>query len=400
MKRPSHYLLLFSVLFVAGYLFVDVRTGAETRPAVGAASPRPSAPASDRRVVAHSRAPRKETAAETLRGLVYGPTGFSIVGAELAFATGEKARTDADGRFSIDLRTPPPWEIAVTAEGFAGRRVRAYPCGEDPLLLALDVPVPWGDCASEAANGAAEQPASLIGDGFVLGANGQPVEGALVAVGGTEIRARTDSIGHYRVPLPGEGVSLVATHPASGTCGRSRSIPAAGRSGMIPLPEIVLEPGSTIRGTVRDPRGNPLAGVPIRLEGQGLSRSLVSGRDGIFRVQGLLAGSYRVAAMAWRGLFGDRKDLSVEEPVVDCDLHLASPQPRRFRVVDEQGRPLPRAYVAVHVAGRRSDLQRTDEQGWTEVAAIDGAAFEVRGDDLREWAVRSGSADLLVVALP
>mgnify|MGYP003954955715 CR=1 FL=1 len=72
----------------------------------------------------------------------------------------------------------------------------------------------------------------------------------------------------------------------------------------------------------------------MQLRGEGLVRSLESGRDGMFRISGLIAGSYELVAMAWRGTFGSSQQVRVDASVVDCDLHLTAAEERRMRVVD------------------------------------------------------------------
>lgn len=392
MKRPSYYLLLFSVLFIASYTAVD-----QWLP-VDAARPKPLAKTPKPAVVVKAASTPRTVPITAIKGKVFDPRGFLVVGAEIALASGEHGRTDADGAFQLDTAALPPWEMTVAASGFHRAQRRLFPSIGDPLFVTLETKAPWDD---DATTGQSAALPSLIGDGFVRDRTGAAVANAMVAVVGTDLRARTDDIGHYRIPLPGTGSELVVSQPETGLCCRSEALPLHTDQGMVPLPDLVPQPGAAIRGTIRDPKGNPLEGVPMLLRGEGLVRSLESGRDGMFRIGGLIAGSYELVAMAWRGTFGSSQEVRVGAEVVDCDLHLTAAEERRVQVVDRSGKPLPRAYVATSIAGRRREVAQADDRGWVEVATAQGAtAFEVRGDDLRQWRVEPSTGDQLVVALP
>jgi hypothetical protein len=398
MKRPSYYLLMFSLLFIAGYLAID-----QWLP-VSPAKPAGVGPSNKEPVVLKAAPSPRSRQVTAIKGRVFDPRGFLVVGAEIALGSGEHGRTDGDGAFQLDTPAPPPWDMTVAASGFRRHQQRLFPSVGDPLFLTLETEAPWD--VAVAASEPAPLPA-LVGDGFVIDGDGKGVANAMVAVVGTELRARTDDIGHYRIPLPGPGTELVVSQPETGLCCRSEVLPLAdgkaplSKKGMVPLPDLVPKPGAAIRGTIRDPKGVPVEGVPMQLRGVGLVRSLESGRDGMFRISGLIAGSYELVAMAWRGTFGSSQQVRVDASVVDCDLHLTAAEERRMRVVDAGGQPVARAYVATSVAGRRSEVVRADDQGWVELAMAKGTSdFEVRGDDLRQWCVKHGDGDQLVVALP
>lgn len=392
MKRPSHYLLLFTVLFVTGYVAID-----RWSPATPAPVPKRTAQQKKPESV-KLKAPKPVVLRTPIKGRVFDPRGYLVVGAEVALPGGERSRTDADGAFVFDTAAPPPWDVSVAADGYRGLQQRLFPGIGDPLFLALEPAAPWDPAAKEPTPAATPE---LIGDGFVYDRSGKPLANAMVAVVGTELRARTDEIGHYRIPLPGTGAELVVSHPEAGLCCRSEPLKLTGGKGTVPLPKLVAEPGAAIRGTVCDAKGQPIEGVPLQLRGEGLVRTLESGRDGVFRVSGLLAGTYELVAMAWRGTFGSSAQVELNGSVADCDVHMKPAEERRLRIVDGHGQPLPRAYLATSVAGHRRTVARADEQGWVEVAAAAGVTdYEVRGDDLRAMRVTQDEADQLVVACP
>lgn len=333
-------------------------------------------------VVRPERSGRPEPAGTAvIAGRVLDARGFLVVGAEVSARGLGTLRTDADGVFhaSVPLATALP--LFVRHPGHRARWIVPSLQSPDPLLVQLDPAAPWDvETAAPAAAGPA-----LTGEGIVRGADGRPLAGAYVTAAGSSAWSRTDDIGRYVLPLSGPQATLVVHHPGAGAGGfaaRSEPLTFDRASGALPLPELTAAPAAAIRGTLRDGRGNPLAGVPVQLRGEGLERVFESGSGGVFRIAGLLPGSYELRPFAWRGAAGRRQQVAVDRPVVDCELQLAPLEDRRLRVLDEHGTPLGRAYVAATVDGARQSVAQTDADGWAAVSVgLGDVQFEVRPAD-------------------
>jgi len=339
------------------------------------------------------------------RGRVIDALGFLVVGAELQ-ANGGTARTDADGRFQMEVAPGQPLDVLVRSEGLQPRRVRVWPTSPDPLVLQLAPAAPW-----DAEPATLPAPSRLQGEGLVRTEQGAPAAFAWVTALGSDAWSRTDEIGRYTLTLPGPQVTLLVHQPDAngapqGRAARSEAIDVARTDGVVPLPELTATPAGAIRGIVRDPRGAPIEGVPVQLRGLGFTRVLETGPGGAFHAGGLQAGKYTVRPFAFRGALGTPTEITLAGASVDCDLHLQSAEERRLRLLDQRGEPLGRAYVTTAIAGERSSVAQTDAAGWTAVVVCEpdraAVAFEVRtGPDLEPAAVRHWDADnaTLVVGL-
>jgi hypothetical protein len=400
MNRPSHYLLLCLLVFV-GFLLASGRLPV-ARAALHKQGPEVVAAKEP-----HASRPKPSTVVE---GVVLDALGFRMVGAEVGVrGCSERARTDADGQFRFELESQGPLWLQASANGFGTLQREVHPAAGDLVVFALEPQAPWDAVVPVPPVPPVAAPADFAGEGFVRDSNGKAVAGALVVVAESGACSRTDEIGSYRVPLPAAGATTLVVHDPDGENGAGRSARSepqefSRRRGLTPLPELVAMRGTAIRGTLRDGNGRPLAGVPLVLRGQGLQRSFLSGTDGAFRIAGLLAGSYRLLACAFRGAVAAVHDIDVTAPVVDCDLRLEATAPRHLRVVDENGKPVPRAFVATTFLGSRRAVGQADQAGAVDLPAAQQspAEYEVRSAvDHRELKVRKvDQGGVLVVAAP
>lgn len=401
-RRPTLVLLAWSTL-VLGVFVVrgDLRVGArQERPAPPPANAGPVV------VRAETATRRPARAVSTCKGRVIDALGFLVVGAEVFANDRAVARTDADGEFQVELPDDVLLDVVVRREGLQARHLRLAPLSPDPLLIQLVPVAPW-----DADQAPLPPVPAVVGEGVVRAENGQPVAGAWVAAVGGAVWSRTDDIGRYSLPLPAPPVTLVvhrsdASGETTGLAARTDPIDVGRTEGRVPLPEIVAAPASAIRGVVRDARGTPVEGVPVQVRGEGITRVFDTGRGGTFRLGGLQRGRYVVRPFAFRGALGVPHEIDLSGAITDCDLRLLSAAERRLRLLDEQGAPVGRAWVATAVAGERSSVAQTDADGWAEVTVCDepepaALAFEVRtGDGHEPAAVRHYDADsgTLVVA--
>jgi hypothetical protein len=398
LKRPSHYLLLFVSAFAAAWW-------AGWLPRAKAPPPRSepqAAPAKGPVVVRPNRPPRARPVEVVLDGRVLDSLGFARQGAEVAVDGAEPVRTDTEGQFRLRLSGVAPIDVTVRAEGCRAVVRRLFPAAGEPAWIALEPAAPWDPAVPAPLS--PMQP--LAGEGMVRDANGQGLPHAVVAVAETGARARTDEFGRYRIPLPGRGATLTAfrlpTDAGEGLCGRASTVSFAQTKGLVPLPDLIATPGAEIRGSVRDANGQPLAGVPLHVTGEGQEQTTVSAEDGSFRLSGLLGGVYELAALSWRGALGLRKEIRVDHSVHDCELHMVAAEESRLRVVTDDGDPVAGAFVSASVAGQRCAVSRCDEQGWVELRAAPHATqYEVHaGEPLRALALQpnAGDSETLVVA--
>jgi hypothetical protein len=396
MNRPSHYLLLCLLAFL-GFLIASGRL--------------PVAPAALQRhapevVAAKEPRPGRPRPHTVVEGIVLDALGFRVVGAEVSIrGRDDRVRTDADGQFRFELDCANARWLAAAAPGFRPQLQQVQPAAGDQVVFALEPQAPW-DPAPPVPPAAASD---FTGEGFVHNADGKPVASALVTVAESGACARTDEIGRYRIELPADGTATLLAHDPDGENGAGRTARSepqqfARRHGLVPLPGMVATRGAAIRGTIRDSSGQPLAGVPLLLRGQGLQRSFRSGTDGAFRMAGLLAGSYQLLACAWRGAVAPPHRVDLSGPVADCDLRLEATAPRHLRVIDENGKPVPRAFVATTFLGGRRGVGQADQAGALDLptAQQSEATYEVRtAVDHRELPLRRMEADgVLVVAAP
>jgi hypothetical protein len=148
--------------------------------------------------------------------------------------------------------------------------------------------------------------------------------------------------------------------------------------GAVPMPDLVAEAAAVLRGIVRDVRGQPAAGVPVCVRGQGLQRVVESGHGGEFRVGGLTRGRYDAQPFAWRGAVGVAQEVVLDTGAVDVDLQLVAADEVRLRVVDESGAAVGGVYVASSIGGVRRGVARTDAAGFVAVPVATRTEFDVR----------------------
>lgn len=392
MRRPSYYVLLCAVLVLTTFSASGhLRIGA---PNVA----RPTAPAGGKLAAPPPKAPTAQ-----LTGSVLDTMGFLLAGAEVA-AGAARTRTDADGRFAFDVPRTERLDVRLFANGHRACWLPVSPLAAEALVAALEPAAPWD--LAEAVPAASTAP-PLVGEGFVRGVDGRPLEGALVFVAETMAAARTDRAGRYEIALPPTVATLVVHHADGGVGDRGASaraepFTAPRRSGRVPLPELAAGPALLLRGTVRDVAGQPQKGVPIQVVGNGVARTIATGDGGIYRLGGLLPGRHELRVFAFRGALGTVDHVDLQAPTTDRELQMRRPTERRLRIVTERGEPVPRAMLVTTVDGLRRDVVRSDDGGFVQVRAAEpAAAFDVRtGADYRPMRVLAApdGEDHLVVA--
>ena len=372
-RRPAVVLGAWTVAFVAVFVWRgDLGLGGQPEPEVPTLTP-PPAPV----VVRADRSPRPRADHVVVTGRVFDALGYLVVGAEVVPMQRDVLRTDADGRFQLELDQHACTDVLVRAPGMRATWQRVSAGSPDTLVVRLEPEAPWDAPAPLPA----PLPA-LRGEGTVRGADGQPLANVFVRANGTDLWGRADDFGRFVVPLA-SAVSTLLVHRSDvgggGFVGLSAPIPTArARGGLMPLPDVTATVGVAVSGSVRDASGAAIVGVPVRIVGEQLQRTVETGADGAFRVSGLMPGSYRVAPFAFRGGFGRAVDVVLDHEVVACDLHLAAASEGDLRVVDAAGAAVPQAFVAVASDGVRRALAQADAGGHVRVVGGEAADFEVR----------------------
>jgi hypothetical protein len=402
LQRPS----LVVALTVVGVLTVAVLRGDLRLREVGAAPRSTNAADAPPVVVRAEKAPPRAKAV-VVRGRVFDPRGFLVVGATLGngadvVRTDSLVRTDSDGAFAVDVPPGGVRDLLVRADGLLPTWWRLGEGSPDAAVLQLAAKAPWDEPPAELP-----PRARRFGEGTLHGSDGKALANAFVRALGSDEWARSDEFGRFRVALPTSPASLLVHAPGSGEAlagmaGVGNPFACERSEGVVPVPELALAAGHALRGTVRDPRGLPVEGVPIVVRSARLQRTVLSGVGGTFQLGGLLPDRYEIQPFAHLGAVGMVTDVTVEAPVVAVDVALRAMDEVRLRVLDEQGAPCASLHVASTIVGLRRGIGQTDEQGFVAVPVVgDATTFEVRtAVEFAPVSVRSFDAALatLVVA--
>ena len=258
--------------------------------AVGAPPP-PAAPATTSPPAA--RPTPKPVVAPVLEGTVKGPDAKPIEGALVlcrsldasAIEMPRTARTDASGRFRVEMNQLGLVAVRIEAAGFAAR-----------IHEKVDPRLPL----------AARLERGGVITGIVQDERGRPVSQAQVEASsgftfvrspwedGGQIRALTDAQGRFRLEGVASGLYAI-TARARGLGSASQADVVAG--GKVKL---LLRAGGLVAGVVTDAEGRAVEHALVRAEMEGrawkTSRDERSDRQGRFELLGLESGSYTVTA--------------------------------------------------------------------------------------------------------
>ena len=274
------------------------------------------------------------------------------------------ARTDAEGRFQLDLPGGPPGEgvwLESGAAGFLPAERRYTRPGAEPVLLKLD-------------------PAAEI-SGKVSDQAGQPVAGASVQVTPPRAIDQVEDFsgawvgpdGRFRLTglKPGSAYKLTARRKSfEKTTVPARTAPV----GQPPPPpvQIVLGTGKTAFGRVVDAAGRPAAEVKIVLFQQTYldQQEATTNKEGRFEIRHLSPGTYMLTAYhpERTGLEMLAVEIPPAPPSVDLgDLKLPADGAIEGRVTDSRGKP---------VEGAEVDITAANELGFGGSLNLSGGDWE------------------------
>ena len=373
LRKPSVAVATWAILVLGLFAWRgDLSLGDAEHERASAAAKKQAGPV----VVRRQESPELPRA--TRNGFVYDSMGFLLVGADILPNSGAAEKTGADGAFSVDLLKYETSDLLVRAEGRRAEWLRTSAISPDPLAVRLVPDAPW-----DAEVKTPEPAPKLRGEGLVRGADGRPLANAFVNVLGTDCWGLTGEAGRVELPLPAPEVSFVV-HRASreseagGLAAVSRPFVSPRAQGVVPLPDLVGEPGGSIRGIVRNEHGDPVSGLPVMVRGPGGVRYARTGAGGVFVLGGLIAADYTVEPFAHRGAVAEAVSVRVDRPVIACDLHLSTLKEAGLRIVDESGALAVGVWVASSLHGLRRGVDQVGDDGLVQLPIASASEFEVR----------------------
>jgi protocatechuate 3,4-dioxygenase beta subunit len=270
------------------------------------------------------------------------PVGGARVAARLERASGDGgaawtvAGSDGDGHFVLRLTSGEPVALEVEADGFVSETLHDVVPSQAGLELSLA--------------------RKLALEGTVT-ADGRPVPDADVTIGGPGgiKHGKSGPDGAFSFAALAEGrYALRAVRDS-----QSAYLPAldvAGGDGGSGVITVALAPGHKLVGKLRSRDGKPIAGGEIALaEGEGtvLPRTIESGADGSFVLDGVVPGQYVVAARAEGFYPSEPHPVQMQKAAQTIELRLDPGATIEGRILDERAQPV--ANVRVEVAGEAPD---------------------------------------------
>jgi uncharacterized GH25 family protein len=316
-------------------------------------------------------------AEQVLRGMFVGRAGSGVT-----------VQADDEGRLA--LKPQADWKrlvVYIEAPGCA-----RYWASWAPYLRSESIP----------ANLTVKlEPGWSVG-GTIVDGNGKPIAGATIlppvefAYIGPEAlqwlrdkRIRSDAEGKWRfdsVPLSSDPLTVEINHPNfAPRIVRLKRAEFGVALGNESPGKIILSPGLTITGHVTDKSGEPIAGAMVLTFYRNSWREAVTDISGDYRMAGCLPEESML--MAWaKGFAPASQPVSRQPEITPVNFQLPKGGKLRLRVLDAQGKPVPKAKVTAYPFANfdtNEANQLTDRNGAWELsdAPPSGCVVAVRLPD-------------------
>jgi protocatechuate 3,4-dioxygenase beta subunit len=116
------------------------------------------------------------------------------------------------------------------------------------------------------------------------------------------------------------------------------------KPGQEPTGKTTLSTGLAVTGKVTDETGKPIAKALVRTGGGNDIRTAFTDKKGVYRLEGCGPGSARIVASA-KGRAPDLQEVEIGPDLGPIDFRLKPGNTIRVRVLDEAGKPVPKAQV-------------------------------------------------------
>lgn len=222
-------------------------------------------------------------------------------------------------------------------------------------------------------------PAVLRLEGRVVDPDDHAVGGARVTLGGAQVAlgggrvVETEADGSFAFDdLPEGKYDITAEHGDQYAESQDVRLDESSEPVMLTLVR-----GPTLILHVTDPRGQPIPGATVELA----SRTFVTGTDGATRIRGVATDDEFVIVSAKGHARVRERVTTSDDPAatIEWTVVLVAGAEIAGTVVDQDGKPIPEAYVELEEAnGDRSDSAFTDETGSWHLADIGAGKYVMR----------------------
>lgn len=302
----------------------------------------------------------------TLSGLVVGPDGQPVADAQVQARTrgrggGAEAKTDALGRFELELRSRNAWLSArppTGAPGLAPAEGIVWSGPGEELRYELGAPLRLS------------QGVALVGE--VRSLAGDPIPGATLRAWGrrSQARATADAEGKFRLEGLGEAAYTIEAK-AKGFVSESLQVPVTLKRGG--EASFSLSPAGSLRGVVRGADGQPAARAAVFAfrEGEQLLQATAD-REGSYQLENLAPGPLEIFVRSRDRSLTGRVATQVRVGVqASLDLTLDEGAKVKGTVSDREGNRLAKWQVRVrNASGQVRRRGESDASGNFEVKGL------------------------------
>jgi len=264
--------------------------------------------------------------------------------------------TDQEGRFDFGPRPPTRYRVVAQAEGLAAGGVAVELRVGDPRPPPDDVTIELRDCELVVSGTVREAAGGIIAGARIRAATRAEVFGSVLS----------DDRGHYRICLLAGPAHIEAGADGYGTALEHTRGRRAARV------DFALSPEVAIAGRVVNHAGEPVRGAAVIAETDGHRPGVMteSAADGGFRLDSLIAATYRVVA---------RDDDRAAETSVA--LTTAGATAELVLTLEERATLTGRVIVGGRPAGDATVIVRSADKEWSEGSAVTQAdgRFAVAG---------------------